>query len=308
MKGIKTLRSISHLRAVAERAPGESTIRLRVVGLMAMAILLVSVASASPIIGGFNITDTCVGAGCPGPSGVIVGATTIDWFPPVGSPNGSFQVGGTSGGFSATGPFGNFSGLTGFEIDLNAINEPIGVPFVAGGPIVSMAGEGNVLPSFITFTGSPQSQAVLDLSFIQPGVYSSAACTAPPAAGQNCTPPGSAFNLSNGAGATTSTASLTLNGYVRRTDTGELSAFTGTYTTQFPPCNGSNAPSCGPYQNWLPILTSTGTVNTVSNTYSASFSSTAIPEPSTAFFMLGGIALIFLGTRYRARTLRNHVS
>src|SRR6202011_6112406 len=104
------------------------------------------------------------------------------------SPNGSFQVGGTSGGFSATGPFGNFTGLTGFEIDLNLINEPVGVPFVAGGPIVSMGIEGNVLPGFITFTGSPQSQAVLDLSFIQPGVSTSAACGAPPAAGQNCTP------------------------------------------------------------------------------------------------------------------------
>src|ERR1700676_1207260 len=160
MKGIKTLRSITHLRAVAQRAPGENTTRLRVVGLMAMAILLVSVASASPIIGGFNITDTCVGTTCPGPSGVTVGATTIDWFPPVGSPNGSFQVGGTSGGFSGTGPLGNFTGLTGFESDLSMANEPIGVPFVAGGPIVSMGVEGNVLPGFITFTGSPQSQAV----------------------------------------------------------------------------------------------------------------------------------------------------
>src|ERR1700676_239848 len=113
MKGIKTLRSVSHLRAVAERAPGENTTRLRVVGLMAMAILLVSVASASPIIGSFNITDTCGAVpGCT--SGVTVGATTIDWFPPVGPPNGSFVVGGTSGGFSATGPFGNFTGLTGF--------------------------------------------------------------------------------------------------------------------------------------------------------------------------------------------------
>jgi hypothetical protein len=271
---------------------------LRILGVLAVAAFLVSYASASPIVGSINISDTCTGSGCT--SGVTVSGTTIDWFPPSGGGNGSFQVGGTTGSFSSSGPFGNFSGLSGLLLDLNTTNEPTGSVFPLGGPIVSLAGEGNVLPGFMTFSTAPQSQVVFDLKAIAPGVFSSAACTAAPAPGQTCTPsPTSPFNLTNGAD-NTSTASLTLSGFVRRTDTGELSTFTGTFTTQFAPCTAQITTSCGFYQNWLPVLAAGGSV---SNTYSASFSATAtaVPEPSTEVMLIAGLVLI-AGATIRRRS------
>jgi hypothetical protein len=237
--------------------------------------LFPALASAAPVSGTLSIASDNSG-------GVLVTLNTIDWFLPSGPPNGIFNIGTPS-----TGDFAPLLGGTGFALDLNFTSEPVGTPFPVVPPVVNLPGESAVLPGFLTFTGN--SDIVFDLQAIPAGTFSNAQCLLSPASGQTCTPTGllpglvSPFNLSNGAGGT-STASLVVQGFVRRVSTGELSTFVGTYTTQF----------TVPYQSYLIPLLSGGSVT---NTYSGTFTATVIPtsnvpEPATLFtFGVGSVLL-----------------
>jgi hypothetical protein len=107
---------------------------------------------------------------------------------------------------------------------------------------------------------------------------------AAPAPGQICTPvfPGgglSPFNLQNTQ--TGSTASFSIAGNARRISTGEVSQFTGLFTSQFN----------DPYQSYLPTILGGGTIE---NSYSATAEATAVPvpEPSSITMLLGGLMLV----------------
>lgn len=190
---------------------------------------------------------------------VAVGATTIDWLP-LGTGTGVFKVEPASSGFWSA-----LAGTTGTAKDLDVTVQPVGSTFL--------------LPGYLTFAAMPNLS--FDLTFIQPGVFPPTDCGAPPAAGQNCTPlfppPKSPFNLTNTA--VGSTASFAVNGNLMQS--GSLAGtFTGVYTTQFV---GQN------YQSLLATIQNGGAVQA---SYSANFSVSEIPEPSTVSLAITGILLL----------------
>jgi hypothetical protein len=129
----------------------------------------------------------------------------------------------------------------------------------------------------------------LSINNIFPGIYSPAACGAAPAVGQQCTPPGSLFNLVNnppppGQATVTWAFSGTTN---------SGSTWVGNFTSQFP--GGT------PYQT---VLGELATNNFVSNTFSGTITLSAVPEPGTLVFMMVGCGLIGLALLYRRRSVR----
>jgi hypothetical protein len=200
---------------------------------------------------------------------VAVTPSGVDFQPPAGG-NGSFVVAAAG----QTGAFGGLEGSPGTIKDLNFASQPLNQAFL--------------LSNFITFSSNPNLR--LDLSFINLGTFSSASCSAPAAAGQQCTPafaalitpsnPGgvSPYNFVN-VTATQSTLTFNVSGTAFNDSTGLSSPFNGVFTAQF---NTS-------YQTQLAILATGGSIVT---TYSATFTTSgplvsSVPEPTT---------LVLLGT------------
>jgi len=237
---------------------------LRVCVLAAAASLGGAQLFASPISGTVNINGS-----------VGVTGSLIDFQLPIGGPNGAFIVGDTGN----TGSFAGLAGTTGSILDLNVAAQPVGSSFL--------------LPGFITFAAMPNIR--FDLTSIAAGTFPGTQCAAAPAAGQICTPAGSPFNLSNSS-ATSSTENFSVSGNVVNRETGELSTFTGIFTTQFP--NQS-------FQDLLSVLSAGGTVN---STYSASFSATVtpagVPEPSTWLLVSVGMVCVFFSSRRSRKAAR----
>jgi len=219
--------------------------------------------------------------------GATATLTTIDFFP-TGAPgtpgfpnNGTITIGGSP----TSGSFLPLVGTTGTMRDLNLAVQPVNSAFPLVAPNTLLPGEGVVLASFIAFDANPD--IVFDLNFIAPGSFSAASCLSAPAVGQVCSPVGSPFSLTNVAGGTPgdidSTLSISVGGFVRRISTGELTQFSGTYTTQ----------SNDPFQVAVAAILSGGSV---SNTYSGTFTATMIPgggnpvpEPATLLTLgIGG--------------------
>lgn len=222
------------------------------------AMFMSTIAANAAILGNLNINGLAT-----------VSLTTIDFLPLLGG-TGGFTVA------SGTGSFAGLSPNTGTIKDLDSNVQPVGVPLS--------------VPNFVVLAGLPNMQ--LTLTFIQPGVFSSALCGAPPSPGQTCTPNvpgGSPFNLQNGAGSA-STASFGVLVQALDTNTGEITAGTGTFTTPF----------SVPYQTILTILASNGTVD--DNPYSATFTlDTIVPEPAAMTMGALGLGLIVLGVIRRKR-------
>jgi len=238
--------------------------KLYLATLAAVTVGMSGIATATPITGVLNIAG-----------GVTVTATSIDFLP---------LGGGT--GTAAADAFTN----TGSFVVLNTGNP--GAPATGaikdllGGPVVGAISLANFLSGFAL---APN--IAFDLTFINPGIYTPASCGAAPAVGQTCTPPGSPFNLSNisSGGSISAIASIGLAGTVRNTTTGEVSAFTGTLSTQVDRTS---------YQAILAQLSAPG--GSFSTSYSGSFTVTAIPEPATLGLM--GFALLGLGIFQRRRS------
>jgi hypothetical protein len=209
------------------------------IGLLLAAMTMQMV--GAPITGTLNIIGD-VEVSAPG------GVGNIDFLPPVGGGFGEFLV---STALSQTNEFVPLALTPGDIQDLNQAVFPVGVNFL--------------LANFLTFDAD--ADIVFDLRYINPGSFGAAACGAPAAAGQTCTPPGSPFNLSNQT-STESIASFSVLGDMRRVSTGEITQYRMVFSTQFSDQN---------YQN---LLT---TINTPGGAVRASFSAeaTPIPEPGT---------------------------
>jgi hypothetical protein len=232
-----------------------------------------ALATASPIIGSFDIGGSS--------STVSLLFTNFNCNPSI--TNAPCPAPTNYGNFSTTGGTGNFSsyvGEGGYIEDLSQATTPPGGTFS--------------LPNFIIFSaaaGNPVEppNVALSLTTLFLGVDSQTSCTAAPAAGQICTPQLAALvsatdplglsplNLQNTQ--TGSTASFSVAGTAKNLTTGEISNVTGVFTAQFDV----------PFQSLLATVAGGGTIT---NSYSASFTASAVPEPGTVFLMIGGL-LVF---------------
>jgi hypothetical protein len=156
-------------------------------------------------------------------------------------------------GPGATGSFAALDGTTITIEDLNSITEPTGSLF---GPDL-----------FISFNADP-SLPPLAINMIFAGIYGTSQCLIAPAVGQQCTPNilsasgVSPFNfVNNPPSPGQATATFAFAG------TEGSSAWIGNFTSQF----------TSPYQT---VLSDLATHGSVSNTFSASFDVTEIPEPN----------------------------
>ena len=243
-------------------------IKIKGLQVLVLCFLVAGVSAvAAPIAGSIS------GAGF-----ATVSFTELNFCPTGMTPNGPNQVGAcapgtgneTLGGGSLS--LASFTGDT--VLSLNAGTEPIGVT-------VS-------LPDWLVFT--PANGISLTLTEILPGTFSSAACGSAVAAGQTCTPTGSAFNLQNNT-TTTSTASFVIIGNAVDGNPADTSPFQAIFSAQFGV----------PYQSLLAALSANGGTGNYSSSYSVTITTTpssTTPEPNTlALLGAGLLGLGFLGRR-----------
>jgi len=159
--------------------------------------------------------------------------------------------------------------------NLNTGNAPVGV---------TLGGNGLLFLTFAPSGALPVPDIQFYLTRLDAGVGGTGSCAAPAAAGQTCTLTGSPVTFLNG-GSNNSSATITMTGLARRISTNEFDPLTMVFTAQF------NTP----YQTVLAALAAQGTIT---QTYSASFTATAIPEPVTSLLIGSGLlALGFLRRR-----------
>jgi hypothetical protein len=206
-----------------------------------IASLLAVPVAATPITGVLNVSGA-----------VQISGSTFD-FLPLGGDEGIILL----DLFTQSGFYVALAGTTGDVGDIDTTTQPVGVPFTT--------------PLWLTFAAAPG--ASFELQFINPGVFGMADCFAAPAAGQTCTPPGSALNLTNTSGSD-SVAFFTVSGIAHGT-AGETTPFNGTFTI----------PSTG--QNLQSIVGGTP----IEASFAANFIVTEIPEPGSVALIVGGLLI-----------------
>lgn len=200
---------------------------------------------------------------------ITVSPTTITWTLDSApfTPNKANLTGGT----------GSFAPLNGTTVTIatlvNAL-QPVGVLF----PPVP----------FITFDGAP-TFPVLDINFIFPGIYTNAACGAAPAVGQQCTiSPTSPFSFVNNPPAPPIGPDATAGFVFTGVTSDGLENWQGVFTSQF----------TVPYQSVLASLAANGSVT---NTFSATFTLSPVPEASTLSMLLLGAGLVGVSAKLRRK-------
>ena len=179
-------------------------------------------------------------------------------------------------------------GSTPNVFDLGAPNTG-GYAGLTGGTIQNLPGGVNLAPNvtdFTTFNGPVPGPVMFDLATFFLGTGTLAGCNN--SLNSVCTPTGSPFTLTQLANG----VSLTL--------AGSGWAYTGTSGTK----DNAADPTAVVFtsQNLIPgdildILAESATVGGFTNSYSATYSSTAVPEPTTALLMGAGLFLCGLAKR-----------
>jgi len=247
--------------------------------------------------GHFDISGT-IYVTAPGASPVVTpggtcpaGTQCIFWWDPINLTPNKVDISG-SGLPNGDIPLAAAGNLAGNIFNLTNPPQAVGVP-LAPAP-------------FFSFNNAAIS-TVLMLNFIDPGFYSSAQCGLAPASGQQCTLPGSLFNFVNngppappgGCGTATAptgcqaTATWTLEGTYNNGPGQINGSWVGNFTSQFP------YPK--PYQAVFADLAARGYVE---NTFSATISLTAVPEPEPATLAVTGGLLLLVGLVFRRRAAR----
>src|SRR5262245_6171820 len=148
---------------------------------------------------------------------------------------------------------------------------------------------------FMTFAPAP---GIGDISFYMQTVFAGvgglANCAAPPAAGQTCTPTGSALTFLNGAGGNSS-ATITAQGFARHASDAPgfaaASPLQYIFTAQFNEL----------FQGVLADLATSGSItSTYSATATATNSATPVPEPASWFLLGCGVAALAALRRKKA--------
>jgi hypothetical protein len=161
------------------------------------------------------------------------------------------------------------------------------------GTIADLPGPPTLAPDiidFTTFVGPVPGPIMFDLLTFAPGFGTAPGCLSS-AVGSECTPPGSPITLTQ---ATPTTVDISLNGtgfaYTGTSGLGETPTTVG-FTTQF---LNTNIPA---------LLTAVETDGGVTDSYSATFISTAttVPEPATQLLMGAGLFLVGLIARKKIR-------
>jgi hypothetical protein len=184
-------------------------------------------------------------------------------------------TGGGQGDFLGIGGFGTLGSLTlvpGHIGDLDVTVQPIGTPFLT--------------PQWMTFDAELIGHTIptLDLTFIDPGVYSAADCFTAPHLSQVCTPPGSMFNFQN-SGPDSSILTFRLRGLTVGRP-GELRQFESIFFAEFPSY----------FDQILAILDGGGFVET---TYLSLFIAdpSTVPEPGAVSLLVAGTLVVLRRTR-----------
>jgi len=209
---------------------------------------LTTVATANPVTGTLQLTGT-----------ITIGSTTFNFCnagsacPPA---PGNWNIPGIGTGDLAN-PYANDPN-GGTITNLTSVNAPVGTLLPANGLL------------FLTFIPSV-ALAAPDIQFyltkLLAGVGGTASCAAAPAAGQTCTPSGSALTFLNVAGGT-STATISIQGKSRRISTNEFDTLDVVVSTQFP----------FSFQTVLAVLGGGGSVfSSYVSTYTASNGSAVAP-------------------------------
>jgi hypothetical protein len=184
-------------------------------------------------------------------------------------------------------------GTTNGKIDISASGLPNGdIPAaIAGNDAANIASLLNppdavgtaISVPFMTFNNGGVT-STLTLTKIFPGLYTSTECTAPPAVGQTCTPPGSMFNFVNNPPI-----------FGRALMTWEFEGITGTPGVTWAGGFTSQFPANTPYQTVFANLATNGFVaDTFSATIVLAGSPTPAPEPGTISLFTFGIGSLLL--------------
>jgi len=243
-----------------------------VLGAMLVVLFTATMSAAPVLIGTFDIAGN-VTVTNPGQGGCAVGVACIFWTDPPATAANKADISG--------------SGLTGVFTTPGFSGNDAANIFTLQNPPQIVDGIGFAPTLFMSFNNAGFTTTML-INFIAAGTSSTGAtlCGAPAAAGQTCTPTGSLFTFSN-SGLGTSSATWALSGV---TNDGQ-SKFTGVFTSQF----------STPYQTVLGNLTANGTVT---NSYSATFILSPIPEPDPMTLTACGLGLVLFSAALRRRFSR----
>ena len=204
--------------------------RIFLQGLVALFLCVCSTAQAQALAthGTLDITGA-----------VSVTPQSLDFIPPLGAGAGIVQVGSTG-----TGIFATALGTSGQILD---------IPYAAG----------VAQPGLLTLAVFPA--MTFDLTVLEAGAFKSTKCSATrSAAGQTCTPAGSALNLINTSDRSCS-VSISLRGNFREV-TGEETPYAGVITFQFAD------------RNFQQLLAGFAAGDFPMTTFSASFSPAELPQ------------------------------